>query len=804
MDESNHSLPLDRETLIADYRLGYQSRQASIIGRREVLTGKAKFGIFGDGKELVQLALSHHFKKGDWRSGYYRDQTWMLALGLITLEQFFAQLYADTDLENEPLTAGRNMNGHFASRLIDDEGNWLNQVERYNSAADIASTGSQMPRSVGLAYASVLYRGNADLKKDEFFSRNGNEIVWSTIGNASTSEGMFWESVNAIGVLKAPAIISVYDDGYGISVPNEYQMVKENIYAILKGFERLPCPAEMCDHGYDLYQVEAWDYPALLDTYARAEEIARTHHIPQIVHVIDVTQPQGHSTSGSHERYKSKERLDWEVEHDCLRVFRQYLVENKVATEEELDAWEKEDKALVESKRKAAWEAFQGPILTFREETVKSLQALAPKTPEPEVINKLAADLAAFPDPLYRNSMEAAHTGLLLSRSADSPERQALSKHYNAKRTERYQNYERFLFSDSARSPFKIPEVPAIFPEKPEMLMGYEILNRAFDSILEREPRFVAFGEDVGNLGDVNQGFRGLQEKYGRLRVTDTGIRETTIVGQAIGLALRGLRPLAELQYLDYLLYALQIMADDLANMRWRSAGNEMAPVIIRTRGHRLEGIFHAGSPMAGILNLVRGMHVLVPRNMTQAAGFYNLLIQGDDPALVVEVLNGYRLREPLPSNLSEFTVPIGVPEVLQEGKDLSIVTYGATVRIALEAVEKLKLVGIEAELIDVRSLLPFDIHGHIVESLKKTNRVLFVDEDVPGGATAFMMQKVLEEQGGYEWLDSAPRTLPGAEHRPAYANDGDYFSKPNAQSIFDNAYAMMHEVDPKRFPALD
>lgn len=804
MDNKKNNLPLSPDELIADYRLGYRSRQASIIGRREVLTGKAKFGIFGDGKELPQLAIARTFGKGDWRSGYYRDQTWMMALDLLTLEEFFAQLYAHADPAFDPNSGGRNMNGHFSTQLIDADGNWLNQTERYNSSADIAPTAAQMPRAVGLAYASALYRKNADLKKFDNFSKNGNEITWTSIGNASTSEGLFWETVNAIGVLHAPAIISIYDDGYGISVPNEFQMVKENISAILQGFQRVPCPAEQCDRGYDLYQVHAWDYPALLQTYTEAADTARKYHIPALVHVTEATQPQGHSTSGSQERYKSKERLEWEYDNDCLRVFRQYLVDNNVASDEQLTVFEAEDKKTVEQARKKAWESFQSPIKHFVQIASRKVTELAGNAPSQKAeIEAINHRLVSIQDPIFSDAASAIHEALVLTKDHPTDARKALIDLSTSLETERQAYYNKFIFSDSAKSPLKIKPVEAKFSEKSPTLMGFEILNKTFDEILAREPLMVAFGEDVGHLGDVNQAFRGLQEKYGPLRVSDTGIREATILGQAIGLALRGFRPIAEIQYLDYLLYALQIMADDLSNLRWRTVGRQQAPVIIRTRGHRLEGVFHSGSPMAGIINLIRGIHVAVPRNMTQAAGFYNTLIEGDDPALVVEVLNGYRLKERLPDNLAEFKLPLGVPEVLREGKDLTLVTYGATVRIAQQAVERLAQIDIDVELIDVQTLLPFDVHHMIVDSLKKTSRVLFVDEDMPGGTTAYMMQEVLEKQGGYQWLDSAPRTLSGANHRPAYGTDGDYYSKPNAESIFNTVYDIMRESDPNRFPAI-
>jgi pyruvate/2-oxoglutarate/acetoin dehydrogenase E1 component/TPP-dependent pyruvate/acetoin dehydrogenase alpha subunit len=804
MSNTNQTLPLSTEQLIKDYRLGFRSRQASIIGRREVLTGKAKFGIFGDGKELIQLAIAHHFRPGDWRSGYYRDQTWMMALNLISLEQFFAQLYAHADTNFDPHSGGRNMNGHFASQLIDENGEWISQSDRYNSSADAAPTASQMPRTVGLAYASVLYKNIEELHQFDQFSHKGKEVTWASIGNASTAEGPFWETVNAIGVLKAPAIISIYDDGYGISVPNEFQMVKENISAILAGFQRVACPADKCDRGYDLYNVQAWDYPELLNTYALAEETARQHHIPALIHVTEVTQPLGHSTSGSHERYKSKERLEWEVEFDGLKKFRQYLVANEVATDEQFDQWEAEDKRTVEKARKNAWEAFQAPIIEARAKALHLLKGLSKTSTENSAeLTEIESQLKNVPDPLFRDVVENVHKALVLTAGSESKERQELADFDLTLQTEKLEYYDKFLLSDSKHSPLLEEGVPAEYSENSPMVMGYEIMNQAFDEMLAREPRMVAFGEDVGNLGDVNQGFRGLQDKYGFLRVTDTGIREATIIGQGIGLALRGLRPIAEIQYLDYLLYGLQIMADDLSNLRWRSAGRQQAPLIIRTRGHRLEGIFHSGSPMAGIINLVRGMHVLVPRNMTQAAGFYNTLLEGDDPALVIEVLNGYRLKERMPENMAEFRLPLGVPEILREGKDITLVTYGATVRIADQAVTMLEKAGIKAELIDVQSLLPFDRPNLILDSIKKTSRVLFVDEDMPGGTSAYMLQQVVEKQNAWQWLDSPPQTLSAAAHRPAYGSDGDYYSKPNAETIFDKVYEMMRESDPKRFPAI-
>jgi 2-oxoisovalerate dehydrogenase E1 component len=794
------ALPLEKEEIIKDYRLAYQSRQASLIGRREVLSGKAKFGIFGDGKELANLAIAHVSQKGDWRSGYYRDQTWMFVLGVMNIQEFFAQLYAHADLNHDSNTGGRSMNAHFASRYINPDGSWKNQTDTYNTSADISPTGAQMPRAVGLAYASVLYRALDELKDFTQFSKNGNEVTFASIGNASTAEGMFWEAVNAIGVLQAPAVITVYDDGYGISVPNQFQMVKENIHEILQGFQREPCPEPECPRGYELFQVRGWDYPALLETYASATELAREHHIPALVHVIDLTQPQGHSTSGSHERYKSPERLSWEAEYDCIRKMREWMIREGAITEPELAALEKEDYATVEGIRKRAWDAYLAPILEERDQVMDVLDEIAGSSGHASELTQIRERLAALPAPLRRDVHAAAHEALRVLRDEANPSKQVLVQWKNEQDKINAERYGSHLHSGKALA---VKEVKPVYSSSSPTVMGFEVMNSAFDSILGRDPRVVAFGEDVGFLGDVNQGFKGMQEKYGALRVADTGIREATILGQAIGMAMRGLRPICEIQYLDYVLYALQIMSDDLANLHWRTVGGQSAPVIIRTRGHRLEGIWHAGSPMAGILHLVRGINVLVPRDMTRAAGFYNTLLKADEPAVVVEVLNGYRVKERLPDNISQFTVPLGVPEVIREGSDLTVVTYGACCRIALDAAQKLSKAGIEAEVIDVQSLLPFDIHGRIVEALKKTNRILFLDEDVPGGATAYMMQEVLEKQGGYYHLDSEPRTLSGRAHRPAYGSDGDYWSKPNAETVFDTVYEMMNEVDPNRYRAI-
>jgi 2-oxoisovalerate dehydrogenase E1 component len=797
------NLPLPTSEILADYRLVYRSRQASIIGRREVLSGKAKFGIFGDGKELPQVAMAHAFREGDWRSGYYRDQTWVHALGVLPFREFFAQLYAHADLEAEPATAGRSMVGHFVSRFIETDGTWKDQTKMYNIAADVSPTGAQMPRLVGLAYASVLYRKMNSLKQFEKFSHNGDEVAWGSIGNASTAEGMFWEAVNAIGVLHAPAIISIYDDGYGISVPNQFQMVKENIGTILKGFQRDPCPAEECDRGFDLYTVPGWDYRLLLATYQTAAEAARQHHIPALVHVTDLTQPLGHSTSGSHERYKTPERLAWEAEWDCIRKFREWVLDNGIAGEADLARAEEEERQGVEEARKQAWEAYQTPLLRERAEVLDLLVRTSRESNHADKLEQIRERLAEIPDPIRRDLASAVHESLVLTRDEAPSVRQKSLKWVHTLETQQEDRYAAFLTSPLADSVLGIEEVKPVYAADAPWVMGFEVVNAAFDAALAREPRLVAFGEDLGKLGDVNQGFHGLQEKFGPLRVTDTGIREATILGQAIGMAMRGLRPIAEIQYLDYLLYSLQLMSDDLASLLWRTKGGQKAPVIVRTRGHRLEGIWHSGSPMAGIIHLVRGMHVLVPRDMTRAAGFYNSLLKAGEPAIVVETLNGYRIKEHMPSNIGELTIPPGVPELMRGGQDATIVTYGACVRIALEAAEKLAAVGIEAEVLDVQSLLPFDVHGKIVESLKKTSRILFVDEDVPGGTTAYMMQEILEKQGGYALLDSAPRTLSGKVHRPAYGSDGDYWSKPNAEAIFDAVYGMMHETKPAAYPEI-
>ncbi len=788
---------LERSDILRDYSLACQSRAASIIGRREVLSGKAKFGIFGDGKEVPQIALAKAFQKGDWRSGYYRDQTLMLALNTLTLQQFFAQLYAHADPIQEPHSAGRQMNAHFATRSLNPDGSWKDLTQQINTSPDVSPTGGQMPRLVGLGHASTIFRNVQELHHLAHLSRHGNEVVFGTIGNASCAEGMFWEAINAIGVLQSPVVLSIWDDEYGISVANKHQITGGDLSTLLQGFQRQPGSTQ----GFDIYTVKGWDYYTLVQTYQQAARIAREQHIPAIVHVVELTQPQGHSTSGSHERYKSPERLEWEKDHDCITRMREWIIEQRIAPAGELDQIERNAKKLAENARTKAWKGFALPIFRDREQVGKMIQAIEAESVFADDLRKLRRTMLNKQAPYRKDIMATALQALTLTRTESITAREALMNWRQEETAVHKQSYNKHLYSESDESPLKVPEIKPIWAAKPERLKGYEILNKAFDAILARDPRVVTFGEDVGKLGGVNQTMAGMQAKYGKLRVADTGIREMTILGQAIGLALRGLRPIAEIQYLDYLLYALQTMSDDLATVHWRSAGGQKAPVIVRTRGHRLEGIWHAGSPMAGIIHLVRGMHVVVPRNMVQAAGFYNTLMQGDDPALIVEVLNGYRLREPVPDNLTEFTIPLGVPEVLRAGEDITLVTYGACVQIAMEAAVQLEQADIDTEVIDVQTLLPFDKNGRILESLKKTSRILFLDEDVPGGTSAYMMQEVMEKQGGYWWLDAEPRTLSATAHRPSFGSDGNYFSKPNVEDVFTAVYEMMYEAEPAVYP---
>lgn len=796
-DEGRAALEIQREDILRDYRLAVESREVSLIGRKEVFAGKAKFGIFGDGKEVAQLALAKAFRKGDFRSGYYRDQTLMFALGELTPEQLFAQLYAHADVEADPATAGRCMDAHFATRSLDADGHWKNLLEQHNCSADVSPTASQMPRLVGLAQASSLYRKLSGLEGLEGFSHHGDEIAWGTIGNASCAEGVFWEAVNAAGVLQVPMVLSIWDDEYGISVSNEYQIAKQDLSEVLSGFRRL----DGTRSGLDLYTARGWNYPELCELYLMAAEVVRRQHVPAVIHVNELTQPQGHSTSGAHERYKSAERLEWEKEWDCLRQMRLWMIADGIAGEDQLDEIEAAARKRALAARDSAWNAYIDPIHGDVRIFVGLLGELAAAVPAADDLTALGLKLEAKKAPLRRDIQVAAQRALILARKHDVPARQALAEWRREQLEIAAERYGSHLYSESDLSALLVEPVAPVYADDAALVNGFEVVNACFDAALARLPHLVAFGEDVGHLGDVNQGFMGLQEKYGELRVSDTGIREATIVGQAIGLAMRGLRPIAEIQYLDYLLYALQILSDDLATVQYRTKGGQKAPVIIRTRGHRLEGIWHSGSPMGGILHLLRGLHICVPRDMTRAAGFYNTLLASDEPALVIEVLNGYRVKEPMPANIGELKLALGVPEVLREGADLTLVTYGACCRIALDAAATLAEVGIEIEILDVQTLLPFDLEGRIAESVRKTNRLLILDEDVPGGASAFILQRVLEDQRAFPWLDSEPRTLTSKAHRPAYGSDGDYFSKPNTEDVFEAVYELMHEADPSRFP---
>ena len=779
--------------VLADYQLVCESREASLLGRKEVFMGKAKFGIFGDGKEVAQIAMAKVFRNGDHRAGYYRDQTFMLAIGEMTLHHYFAQLYAHTDVHADPASAGRLMNGHFATRMLDDRGELKNIAQLKNSSADISPTAAQMPRLVGLAYASKLFRNNPSLSSFSNLSTNGNEIAFGTIGNASTSEGMFFEAINAAGVLQVPMLVSVWDDEYGISVPKEYQTTKGSISKILAGFQR-----DKKDKGYELFTAKGWDYEELCKVYAKAEKVCREEHVPVIVHVVEMTQPQGHSTSGSHERYKTKERLNWETQYDCIAKMREWIIEQGISTSPELDEIEKRAKANAKKIKDESWKAFNQGILEDQETLVRLLEQASTEHPR---LTDFLSILTKTINPVRYDAVKAAKAAMRFLIGKQCTVKPQLVEWLEKVAIENEDRYNSYLHSASEWSSLGVKGIAPVYSEKSSLVDGREVLRACFAAALERDPRVLAFGEDVGKIGDVNQGFAGLQEKFGELRVTDTGIRECTIVGQGIGLALRGLRPIAEVQYLDYLLYAIQILSDDLANLQYRTKGGQKAPLIVRTRGHRLEGVWHAGSPMGMILSSLRGMYVLVPRNMVQAAGFYNTLLKSDDPALIIECLNGYRLKEKLPDNIGEFTVPLGVPEVLKEGTDVTIVTYGSMCRIVLEGVAELEEKGISCEVIDVQTLLPFDVNHTILESVKKTNRVVFADEDVPGGATAFMMHQVLEVQKAYRYLDSAPLTIAAKEHRPAYGSDGDYFSKPNPEEIFDKVYVLVSEAFPNRFP---
>ncbi|NVK04770.1 MAG: transketolase [Flavobacteriia bacterium] len=784
-----------KQDVLNDFKLAVLSREASLIGRREVLTGKAKFGIFGDGKELAQIAWARSFQNGDFRSGYYRDQTFMMAIGELTVQQFFASLYATTDIDLEPASGGRQMNGHFATRSLDESGMWKNLTEQKNSSADISPTAGQMPRLVGLAQASKVYRNVEDLKSFDKFSVNGNEVAWGTIGNASTSEGLFFESINAAGVLQIPMVISIWDDEYGISVHARHQTTKQNISEILKGFQR-----DDKGDGYEILRVNGWDYPALIETYQKASKIAREEHVPVMVHVREMTQPQGHSTSGSHERYKSPERLQWEKEHDCIVKFRSFIEEAGIGTAEELDAIEKEAKKQAREEKAAAWKDF---TVAIKAEINEAIEMLSGMTELHAGIESIVSNLQSAMDPLHKDAISAVRRALWLLRHNDSDKKMQLVRWLNGQEAINKDRYNTHLYSESAEKATNIAEVAPTYGEDAQEVDARLVLRENFDAILASRPDVLIFGEDSGKIGDVNQGLEGLQDKYGEIRVSDTGIREATILGQGIGMAMRGLRPIAEIQYLDYLLYALQIMSDDLATVQYRTKGGQKAPVIVRTRGHRLEGIWHSGSPMGAILNTIRGINVCVPRDMTKAAGFYNTLLESDEPALIVECLNGYRLKEQLPSNLGEFKTPLGIPEVIRQGSDVTLVTYGSNCRIAMDAAQQLEDMDIDVQIIDVQTLLPFDINHSIVEELAKTNQLLIFDEDVNGGASAFILQQILEVQGGYKLLDGKPRTLTSKDHRPAYGTDGDYFSKPSVDDVVETIYEMMSEQQPSKFPKM-
>ena len=784
--------------VLIDYKIAVSSRECSLLGRREVLSGKAKFGIFGDGKEVPQLAWAKAFKKGDWRSGYYRDQTFMMAIGELTIEQFFAGLYAHPDINADPMSAGRQMGGHFATHSLNEDGTWKNLTSQKNSSADISPTAGQMPRLLGLALASKIFRNVKGLEDHNNLSSNGNEVAWGTIGNASTSEGLFWETINAAGVLQVPIVISIWDDEYGISVHAKHQTTKENISEILKGFQR-----NEEEPGYEIIRVKGWNYGELIEVYQKAGQIAREEHVPVLIHVQELTQPQGHSTSGSQERYKSADRLQWERDNDCIAKMREWMISSEIATEEALSGIDKDLKKQVRDGKKAAWEAFLAPQKQEQQEAITLLGNLADSSPNKTFIDKIKNDLAADTEPDRGTVIGAARKALRYVVAETTSEKRQLQDWVNNYFEIIQPKFSSHLYSEAANKATNISEVKPTYNKDAKDVDGRIVLRDNFDHIFSHHPEALVFGEDSGAIGDVNQGLEGLQEKYGEFRISDTGIREATILGQGIGLAMRGLRPIAEIQYLDYIMYALQIMSDDLATVRYRTNGMQKAPLIVRTRGHRLEGIWHSGSQMGGLIHLLRGMYILVPRDMTKAAGFYNTLLESDEPALIVECLNGYRIKEKMPDNLGKFKTPIGVVETVKKGTDITLVSYGSTLRIVLEAVMELQQVGIDAEVIDVQTLLPLDLAHDMVISVAKTNRLLVIDEDVPGGASAYILNHILDEQNGYQYLDSKPQALTAQQHRPAYGTDGDYFSKPSTEDVFEKVYEIMHEVNPGDFPKL-
>lgn len=806
---NSHKLSFEtfKAEVLQDYRTAVLSRECSLMGRREVLTGKAKFGIFGDGKELPQLAMAKAFQKGDWRSGYYRDQTFMMSLDLLNANEFFAGLYAHVDIEADPMSAGRQMGGHFMTHSLDENGEWKNLSKQYNSSSDISPTAGQMPRLLGLAQASKVFK-ELSIPNSEKFSKEGSEVAWGTIGNASTSEGLFFETFNAAGVLQVPMVISVWDDDYGISVHARHQTTKENISEILKGFQR-----DNDNDGYEILRVNGWDYVALVETYERASKIAREQHVPVLVHVQQLTQPQGHSTSGSHERYKSKDRLAWEVEYDCNAKMREWILDFELETEEGVLRFVEDEQTLIDMEKslkkevaqakRNSWNAFLAPIISEREELIQIFDSLSAESSNKSFIQKAKNDLLEIKDISRRDILDSARSILHLLRTENLSSKSVLSKWIQSTTKNTQIKYSSLLYNESESAAIHVEKIEPKYGNEDNLVDARVILRDNFDSLFDKKPEVLIFGEDAGFIGDVNQGLEGMQEKFGETRVADTGIREASIIGQGIGMAMRGLRPIAEIQYLDYLLYALQILSDDLATLRYRTFGKQKAPLIVRTRGHRLEGIWHSGSPMGTVVNALRGMYILVPRNMTKAAGFYNTLLQSDEPALVIENLNGYRLKEKMPLNLGEFTTKIGEVECVRTGKDISVLSYGSTLRIVEEAAVSLMQVGVDIEIIDAQSLVPFDLNKDTVKSIAKTNRFMVIDEDVPGGGAAYLMQKVLEDQDAYRHLDSAPKTLTAKAHRPAYGSDGDYFSKPSKNDIFEAIYKVMNEADPESYPEL-